>query len=331
MRYTFLGRTGVKVSEICFGTMTFGGDSDEQTSAAIYKHCRDAGINFFDCANIYVGGRSEEILGKLIKDHREDVVIASKAYFPTGEDVNAAGLSRRHLMHSVEDSLKRMQIEAIDLFYMHRFDETTPLEESLRALDDLVSQGKILYLGASNFAAWQVEKALGIALLNGFARVECIQPMYNLVKRQAEVELFPMAKAEELSVFPYNPMGGGLLTGKYGLGKKPESGRLVDHEIYAMRYGEEADYKIADKFTALAKNLGVEPAALAVAWVGGHPAVTAPIIGARTLDQLKSSLTALEIGMTPELWAEISALAPEPPVATDRNEEKTEKTFGVRK
>jgi aryl-alcohol dehydrogenase-like predicted oxidoreductase len=330
MRYMFLGRTGVKVSEICFGTMTFGGDSDEATSKTIYGHCRDAGINFFDCANIYVGGRSEEILGKLIRGHREEVVIASKAYFPTGEDVNAGGLSRRHLMDSVEASLRRLQVDTIDLFYMHRFDETTPLEQSLRALDDLVSQGKILYLGASNFAAWQVEKALGISLLNGFARVECIQPMFNLVKRQAEVELFPMALAEELSVFPYNPMGGGLLTGKYGVGKKPEEGRLVDHEIYAMRYGEERIYEIADDFTALADRHEVEPAALAVAWVAGHPAVTAPIIGARTVDQLKSSLTALEIDMAPDLWAEISALSPKPPVATDRNEEKTDKTFGVR-
>jgi aryl-alcohol dehydrogenase-like predicted oxidoreductase len=331
MQYEFLGQTGVKVSEICFGTMTFGGDSDEKVSADLYKFARDAGINFFDCANIYVGGRSEEILGELMHGHRDEVVIASKAYFSTGEDVNASGLSRRHLMHSVEASLERLDTDYIDLFYMHRFDETTPLDESLRALDDMIRQGKILYLGASNFAAWQVEKALGVSLHQGFARVECIQPMYNLVKRQAEVELLPMAEADGLSVFPYNPMGAGLLTGKYGVKKRPKSGRLVDSEIYGTRYSEEMMYQIADEFTGIAKREGVEPAALAVAWVGGHPAVTAPIVGARTLEQLSGSLSSVEIEMTAELWAEISALAPEPPPATDRSEERTSTTFGVRK
>jgi aryl-alcohol dehydrogenase-like predicted oxidoreductase len=331
MQYKLLGQSGVKVSEICFGTMTFGGDSDEKVSADLYKYARDAGINFFDCANIYVGGRSEEILGALMQGHREEVIIATKAYFSTGEDVNAGGLSRRHLKHSVEASLKRLNTDYIDLFYMHRFDETTPLEESLRALDDMIQQGKILYLGASNFSAWQVEKALGVSLSRGFARVECIQPMYNMVKRQAEVELLPMAEAEGLSVFPYNPMGAGLLTGKYGVKKRPKSGRLVDHDIYATRYNEDLMFQIADDFTALAKDQGVEPAALAVAWVGGHPAVTAPIVGARNLDQLKGSLKSVEIEMTPELWAEISALTPEPPPATDRSEERTSVSFGVRK
>jgi aryl-alcohol dehydrogenase-like predicted oxidoreductase len=331
MRYKFLGRTGVKVSEICFGTMTFGEDADEKVSADLYNYAREAGINFFDCANVYFGGRSEEILGELMHTHRDEVVIASKAYFSTGEDVNAGGLSRRHLRQSVEASLERLNTEYIDLFYMHRFDETTPLEESLRALDDMIQQGKILYLGASNFAAWQVEKALGASLLHGFARVECIQPMYNLVKRQAEVELLPMAEAEGLSAFPYNPMGAGLLTGKYGVKKRPEAGRLVNSEIYGTRYSEDLMYQIADEFTALAKRYSVEPAALAVAWVGGHPAVTAPIVGARTLEQIMGSLKAVEIEMTSELWSEISALTPEPPLATDRSEERTEQTFGVRK
>jgi len=331
MKYKFLGQTGVKVSEVCFGTMTFGGDSDEAVSADIYHRCREAGINFFDCADVYVGGRSEQILGGLIREEREQVIIASKAYFSTGSDVNAAGSSRRHLMQSVEGSLKRLGTDYVDLFYLHRFDETTPLEQSLRALDDMRRQGKILYLGASNFAAWQVEKALGLAALHDWARFECIQPMYNLVKRQAEVELLPMAAAEGMSAFPYNPMGGGLLTGKYSTGKKPDSGRLVDSEMYAERYGDESLYQIAEAFTALAKRYGYHPAALAVAWVGSHPAVTAPIIGARSLAQLEQSLTAVEIEMTEELREEISGLSPAPPPATDRNEERSSSTFGVRK
>jgi len=331
MRYVFLGQTGVKVSEICFGTMTFGGDADEKVSAELYQTCRDAGVNFFDCANIYVGGRSEEILGELIRDHRDEVIIATKAYFSTGEDVNAGGSSRRHLIQSVEASLKRLGTDRIDLFYLHRFDDTTPLEESLRALDDMIRKGKILYLGVSNFAAWQVEKGLGISLLHNWARFECIQPMYNLVKRQAEVELLPMAAAEGLSVFPYSPMGGGLLSGKYGVDTKPEVGRLVDNAMYGIRYGDPGVYQTAKDFSELAAKYGHHPAALAVAWVGSHPAVTAPIIGARTLEQLKGSLEATEIEMTDELRKEIAALSPEPALATDRNEERTETTFGVRK
>ena len=331
MLYHFLGKTGVKVSEICLGTMTFGGDSDEKTSAEVYRYSCEAGINFFDCADVYVGGRSEELLGEFMRGHRDEVVLATKAYFSTGDDVNASGSSRRHLMQSVEGSLRRLGTDRIDLFYLHRFDETTPLEESLRALDDMIRQGKILYLGASNFAAWQVEKGLGLAARQNWTRFECIQPMYNLVKRQAEVELLPMALAEGLSVFPYSPMGGGLLSGKYGTKKRPESGRLVESEMYAERYGAEWIYRTAGEFTALAERHGYPPAALAVAWVGSHPAVTAPIIGARTLDQLKQTLAAVDIDMTDELRAEISRLSPEPPPATDRNEERSSKTFGVRK
>jgi len=331
MRYKFLGQTGVKISEICLGTMTFGGDSDENTSADVYRCSREAGVNFFDCADVYVGGRSEEILGELIRGHRDEVILATKSYFSTGEDINAGGSSRRHLMQSVEGSLKRLGTDRIDLFYLHRFDETTPLEQSLRALDDMIRQGKILYLGVSNFAAWQVEKGLGISALHNWTRFECIQPMYNLAKRQAEVELLPMAAAEGLSVFPYSPIGGGLFSGKYGVKKQPDSGRLVENEMYSVRYGDEWIYQTASDFTALAERFGYHPAALAVAWVGSHPAVTAPIIGARTLEQLTQSLSAIEIEMTPELRAEISALSPEPPPATDRNEERTSKTFGVRK
>jgi aryl-alcohol dehydrogenase-like predicted oxidoreductase len=234
-------------------------------------------------------------------------------------------------MHSVEGSLERLGTDRIDLFYLHRFDETTPLEESLRALDDLVQHGKVLYLGASNFAAWQVAKGLGISQLHGWSRFECIQPMYNLVKRQAEVELLPMAASEGLSVFPYSPMGGGLLSGKYGVDVMPETGRLVENQMYATRYGEPWVFKTAQDFTALAKKYGHHPAALAVAWVMSHPAVTAPIIGARNIEQLETTLGAVEIEISPELRAEISALSPEPPPATDRNEERTRTNYGVRR
>jgi aryl-alcohol dehydrogenase-like predicted oxidoreductase len=330
MDYRFLGNTGVQVSKLCFGTMSFGGDADEDTSALMFHRCRDAAINFFDCANVYAGGRSEEILGTLIADCRDEVIITSKVYFPTGSDINARGATRRHIRTAVEQSLRRLKTDYIDVYFIHHFDDRTPLHETLRALDDLVRQGKILYPAASNFAAWQVAKALGISAKEGWARFECIQPMYNLAKRQAEVELLPMAKSENVGVISYSPLGGGLLTGKYGASKKPASGRLVENEMYQTRYGADWIYTVAEDFAAFSRGRGYEPASLAVAWVAGHPAITAPIIGARNLEQLESSLKALEIEMTGELWGEISALSPEPPPATDRNEERTPHSFSVR-
>jgi aryl-alcohol dehydrogenase-like predicted oxidoreductase len=300
-------------------------------SAAMFHRCREVGVNFFDCANVYQRGRAEEILGKLIADCRDEVVITSKVYFPMGEDVNARGATRYHIMRAVENSLRRLGTDRIDVYFIHRFDDVTPLEETLRALDDLVRQGKILYPAASNFAAWQVEKALGLSALNGWAPFEVLQPMYNLVKRQAEVEILPMARAENLGVIPYSPLGGGLLTGKYGPNKQPEKGRLVENKMYQVRYGADWVYKVAQAFVDFARVRGYDPVALAVAWVESHPAVTAPIIGARNVAQLEGSLRALEIEMTPELRAEISALSPEPPPATDRNEEQTQHNYGVRK
>jgi aryl-alcohol dehydrogenase-like predicted oxidoreductase len=330
MEYRFLGNTGVQVSGLCFGTMSFGGDADEATSAAMFHRCREAGINFFDCANVYAGGRSEEILGELIADCRGDVVVTSKVYFPTGDDINARGASRRHIMAAVEASLKRLNTDYIDVYFIHRFDNRTPLEETLWALDDLVRQGKILYPAASNFAAWQVAKALGISAKKGWARFECIQPMYNLVKRQAEVEILPLAQSENLGVISYSPLGGGLLTGKYGVERRPDSGRLMENQIYQTRYGADWVYQVAEAFASFARERGYNPVSLAVAWVASHPALTAPIIGARNLEQLEGSLGALEIEMTPELRAEISSISPDPAPATDRNEEGTAFSFAIR-
>jgi aryl-alcohol dehydrogenase-like predicted oxidoreductase len=330
MRYRYLGRTGVKVSSLCLGTMSFGGDADEQTSAALFHRAREAGINLVDCADVYNDGRSEEILGRLVADCRDEVVIATKGYFPTAPDVNARGGSRYHLRRTVEASLRRLGTDRIDLYYLHRFDDDTPLEDTLRTLEDLVRQGKILYPAASNFAAWQAAKALGVAAERGFVPIACVQPMYNLVKRQAEVEILPMAAAEGLGVFPYSPLGGGLLGGKYGIDRRPERGRLVDVAMYRTRYADAGNYRVAEAFCAFARERGLSPAALAIAWVGSHPAVTAPLIGARDLAQLDDALSAEAIEMTPALRAEISALSPAPPPATDRNEESTEHNFGSR-
>ena len=330
MNYKFLGNTGVRVSSLCFGTMSFGGEAGEAMSAALFHRCREVGINFFDCANGYAGGRSEEILGGLIADCRDELIITSKVYFPVGEDVNARGASRRHIMQSINASLRRLKTDHLDIYFIHRFDDYTPLEETLRALDDLVQNGKILYPAASNFAAWQVAKALGISARQGWARFECLQPMYNLVKRQAEVEILPMAGSEGLGVISYSPLGGGLLTGKYTRTSRPPSGRLVESNMYKARYKDDWIYEVTERFTEFAHSHGYEPAGLAVAWVGSHPSVTAPIIGSRNLAQLEGSLKALEIEMTPELRSEISALSPEPPPATDRSDERTPYTYGTR-
>jgi aryl-alcohol dehydrogenase-like predicted oxidoreductase len=328
MEYKFIGRTGVRVSALCFGTMSFGGDADRETSRAMFARCRDAGINFFDCADMYQSGVAEEILGELAAPERDGLVLTSKAFFPTGKDVNAGGASRRHILRAAEESLRRLRTDRIEFYFIHRFDPHTPLEETLRALEDLVRQGKILYPAASNFAAWQVAKALGISAKEGWARFECIQPMYNLAKRQAEVEILPLAESERIGVIPYSPLGGGLLTGKYGTAQ-PATGRLIESPRYKVRYGAAENFDVARRFAEFARSHGYKPAALAVAWVGAHPAVTAPILGARNVAQLDESLQAAGIKMTPELRAEISALSPQPPPATDRDEERTEE-FAVR-
>lgn len=330
MEYAVLGRTGVKISRLCFGTMSFGGDADASTSARLYAMCRDAGINTFDCADVYSGGESERLLGQLIAPHRDQVVITSKAYFPTSDDVNARGASRYHLVRAVEASLRRLDTDRIDVYFVHRFDDLTALPETLRALDDLVRQGKILYPALSNLAAWQAMKAVGLCESEGWARPVCLQPMYNLVKRQAEVELLPMAQAEELAVLPYSPLGGGLLAGRYSTTERPEDGRLVQTPMYRVRYGSPHNFEIAEAFVGLAGQLGHPPAALAVAWVASHPAITAPILGARSPEQLAGVLPAAEIRLSPEVRAQITALSPEPAPATDRNEERTAHNYGSR-
>jgi len=325
-----LGKTGVKVSRVALGAMAFGGDADEAAAAKIWRAARDAGVNFVDTADVYSEGRSEEILGRLMRGERDEIVLAPKAYFPTGPGANARGSSRYHLVRAVEASLRRLVTDRIDVFYLHRFDDVTDLGETLRALDDLVRAGKILYPACSNFAAWQVAHALGVAAVHGFAPLVAVQPMYNLVKRTAEIELLPMARSLGVAIVPYSPTGGGLLTGKYGVQARPERGRLVDLKMYKTRYGDASYFETAEKLTALAAELGHAPATLAVAWVASHPAVTSVLVGGRDVDQVSVSLRALKLELDADTRARISALSPEPPPATDRNEEKTAHNYGTR-
>ena len=281
MEYKTIGKTGVEVSPLCFGTMSFGGIADENMSRKMFKEARDRGINFFDSADVYNEGRSEELLGKFMQEHkcRDQLVITSKVFGKTAEDVNAKGLSRRHIKLGVEASLRRLKTDWIDFYFVHSFDSKTDMLQTLKAMDDLV-------------------------------------------KRQAEVEILPMAVAENMGVISYSPLGGGLLTGKYGKDKRPDKGRLVEREDYATRYGLKQYYQIAEDFSNHARERGVDPASLAVAWVESNPAITAPIIGARNLEQLKGSLGALDIEMTEEWRKEITELSITPPPATDRLEEQ---------
>ena len=320
MEYKSLGQTGVQVSRLCFGTMSFGGDADEPTSRALYQRCRDAGINFFDTADVYSAGRSETILGKLIASERDELVIATKAHFPAGKAPTDRGSNRYHLVRAVEASLRRLGTDRLDILYLHHYDASTALDDTLKSVELLVQQGKVLYPAASNFAAWQAMRALGIAEHHGWAKLAVLQPMYSLAKRQAEVEILPMASAMGLGVCPYSPLAGGLLSGKY---QDPSAqGRLTTNAMYKARYADPAHRELGVQLSALARELGHHPASLAVAWVASHPAVTAPILGARNVDQLEPSLAAIDIPMTPELRARISLLSAEPPPATDRTEER---------
>jgi aryl-alcohol dehydrogenase-like predicted oxidoreductase len=333
MEYRVLGRTGVQVSRLCFGTMSFGGDADADMSGKMYRACREAGINYFDTADQYNKGVSEEILGALMRGHRDELVVNTKCFNAMGADINARGGSRRHISRAVEASLKRLQTDRVDVLFLHQFDSLTPMEETFRALEDLVRAGKILYPAISNYSAWQAQQALDLQRQHGWAPLQATQPMYNLVKRQAEVEILPQAQANGLGVTPYSPAAGGLLSGKYaqkdakeGAGQAKEgAGRLVTNTMYTARYGEDWVHDVAAKFAAFCKQRGFHPMSAAVAWVAAHPAVTAPIIGARNVEQLQASLDSVKIPMTPELRAEMAALSRTPPPATDRLEEQTPK------
>lgn len=319
MEYRVVGRTGVRVSSLCLGTMTFGGEASEAESARIFEASVAAGVNFVDTADVYAGGRSEEIVGRLLAGRRDEFVLVSKVFGRKYPPPNAGGSSRRHIVRAVEDSLRRLGTDRLDFYLLHQFDADVPLEETLGALDDLVRRGLVLYVGASNFAAWQYMKALGISERDGLERFSVIQPMYNLVKRQAEVEILPMALAERLGVMTFSPLGAGLLTGRYAA--EDPRGRLVENERYQRRYGLQSYVATAKRFVEYAHEAGVDPVTLAVAWCTSHPAVTAAIVGARTAAQVAPALAAAEFVLTPGMRAEVTALSPEVPLAHDRREE----------
>ena len=308
-----LGKSGLKVSPVCLGTMTFDREADQDESFRIMDYFVEQGFNFLDTANAYSLGKSEAAVGRWLKErgNRKDLIVATKVYGKMGEGPNEGGLSRIHILQAVEDSLRRLQTDFIDLYQIHRWDPTVPPEETLRAMDDLVRQGKVRYIGCSNLTAWHLALFLHLADTRLLSRFVCIQPIYNALSRAIELEILPLCKVEGIGVISYNPLAGGVLTGKYKRGDElPADTRLKNFENYYQRYYTDQTFDIVEAFVAHAKERGVTPAQLALAWVMAEERITCPILGARNLDQLKDSLQGAQIELSAEERKAIPAIRP---------------------
>ena len=306
-----LGSTGLKVSEICLGTMTFGYQCDEPTSRAILDKAADYGVNFLDTADVYpvppspeTAGRTEEIVGNWLQGRRDRYVLATKCRMRVGHGPNDEGLSRLHILKAVEDSLRRLRTDYIDLYQAHFPDPETPLEETLRAFDDLVHQGKVRYLGCSNFAAWQLALSLGISSRLGLYRFDCVQPRYNLLYREIENELLPLCQDQGLGVIVYNPLAGGLLTGRHRFDQGPAPGGRFTlgktGELYRERYWQQAQFEAVEQLRRFLESRGKSLVQVAVAWVLAQPGITSAIVGASRPAQLDESLAAVDLTLDAE-------------------------------
>jgi aryl-alcohol dehydrogenase-like predicted oxidoreductase len=321
MRYRQLGASGLRVSVLTMGTMTFGGtggfasvgSTDLDGARRQLDRCLEAGINLVDTADVYSGGLSEEIVGQALEGRRDDVLLATKARMPMGDGPNDAGLSRHHLVSGCEASLRRLRTDHIDLYQVHEWDGQTPLEETLRALDDLVHAGKVRYVGCSNYAGWQLMKALGIAERQGLTRFVSQQIHYTLQAREAEYELLPIALDQGLGVLVWSPLAGGLLSGKYRRGEPaPAGSRLLSGWDEPPVRDQELLYDIVEVVVEVAKDRGASPAQVALAWLLERPAVTSLIIGARTEEQLADNLGAADLSLTPEELARLEEVSRPP-------------------
>jgi aryl-alcohol dehydrogenase (NADP+) len=308
MQYVRLGKTGLNVSRICLGAMTYGDTSwrawvlNEEQSRPFIKRALDLGINFFDTADMYSLGKSEEVLGRALREYasRDDVVIATKVFRAMSDDVNDRGLSRKHIMSAIDNSLRRLGTDHVDLYQIHRYDRNTPIEETLEALHDVVKAGKARYLGASSMMSWQFAKALHVAEQHGWTRFVSMQNHYNLVYREEEREMMPLCLEEGVGVIPWSPLARGFLAGSR---KRGERNATVREETDAYAHGlyyTEADYDVAERNAEVAREKGVSPAQVALAWLLAQPGVTAPIVGASKMLHLEQAVGALEITLSPE-------------------------------
>lgn len=308
MEYVNLGHTGLKVSRICLGMMTYGTPEwrpwvlDEASSRPFVRRALELGINFFDTADMYSLGVSEEVTGRALRDfaNRQEVVVATKVYFPIGRGPNGGGLSRKHIMESIDNSLRRLGMEYVDVFQIHRWDPTTPIEETMEALHDVVRAGKALYIGASSMYAWQFAKAQHAAAANGWTRFVSMQNHYNLIYREEEREMNPLCVDQGVGIIPWSPLARGFLAGN----RKREGGestiRAETDQMYQSYYGKSSDYDVVDRLVVLAAERGIKPAQLALAWLLHRPGVTAPIIGASKMVQLEEAVAAAAISLTPD-------------------------------
>ena len=303
MEFVTLGKAGLKVSRLCLGTMTYGTSKwrpwilDEDASRPFIRRALEHGINFFDTADMYSRGVSEEVVGRALKDFatRDQVVIATKVFWPMGSGPNDRGLSRRHILDSIDASLKRLGVDFVDLYQIHRWDYETPLEETLEALNDIVRAGKARYIGASSMFAWQFAKALYTADRHGWSRFVSMQNHYNLVYREEEREMMPLCRAEGIGLIPWSPLARGFLAGNRRAGEQGETTRAKTDEFAHDLYYRDSDFRIAERVVDVAKRRGVLPIQVALAWILGKPGITAPIIGASRIEQLDQLVAALDL------------------------------------
>ena len=315
MEYTYLGRTGVKVSRLCLGCMSYGSPSwrpwvlDEEGTAPFFRRAVEAGINFFDTADAYSMGASEEVTGRLLREYanRDEVVIASKVFFPMSEGPNMGGLSRKHIQQACEASLKRLGVDVIDLYQIHRLDPNTPLEETLAALDQLVTQGKVRYLGASSMYAWEFMRALALSEQRGLARFVTMQNHYNLVYREEEREMMPLCEAEEIGVIPWSPLARGMLAGTRTTLGDDSTTRSKSDAVDQILYDQPSDWEVVEAVKQVAAQRGDKPAQVALAWLLSKPAVAAPILGATKLAHLDDAIEAVEKQLSDEEIALLEA------------------------
>jgi 1-deoxyxylulose-5-phosphate synthase len=309
MQMINLGSTGLKVTRLCLGTMTYGSPKwrdwvlDEDQSRPFYRQAVEAGINFFDTADVYSHGASEEVLGRALKSlgvKREQVVVATKLCSPMGPTPNEKGLSRKHVRHAIDASLKRLGVDYVDLYQIHRFDPTTPIEETIAALDEVVKSGKALYVGASSMYAWQFATYLHRATALGLTRFVSMQNHYNLVYREEEREMLPLCRAEGIGVIPWSPLARGFLAGNRRPGKSGETARAKSDEFAHMMYYDDSDFTIVDKVSEVAKARGVSNVQVALAWLLHQPGVTAPIIGASKPHHIPEAVAALDLKLSEE-------------------------------
>lgn len=308
MEYARLGKAGVKVSRICLGCMSFGNEKPWQVeleaARPIVNRAIDLGINFFDTANYYSGGRSEEITGELLKQYRDDVIVATKVYFPMGEKPNQHGLSRAHVITQIEKSLKRLHMDHVDLYQIHRWDNETPIEETLRTLDHLVHEGKVRYVGASSMWAWQFAKALSTSDRLGLERFVSMQNHYNLCYREEEREMNPLCKEEGVALLPWSPLGKGFLSGKYKRGQSSDAVRFKSDELLTTRFFRPEDFDVLETAEVVAEEKDVSVAQLAISWLL-HKGVTAPIVGVTKIEHVQEAVEAVELKLSKDDMARL--------------------------